>query len=331
MTRRCLRLLLALLAVWIAIGTALPARADVIPIGVLSIREVDAGVFVVRWLSAPAVAREADAYELYDVKFPEPCTLQLPKLDCGAAGLTGTLRFGGLDYKNPGVVVRIGWLSGKTDVITLTAANPEVVFSGSTGAGQSLWRVAKTYVGIGIEHILVGVDHLLFVFGLIWIVRTPMMLLKTISAFTIAHSFTLAAATLGWVGVPEAAVNAAIALSIVFIGVEVVKVYRGEGGLTARYPWIVAFGFGLLHGFGFAQALAALGLPPDRIPAALLFFNVGVEIGQLAFVLLVLALMWAHRRLDACPPRWAELIPAYAIGGLAMFWCIERVAKFLTA
>lgn len=307
---------------------AVPARADVIPIAVFSIREVDAGVFVVRWLRAPAVGQETEAYDAYDIRFPEHCKLQPPKLDCGNKGLTGGIRFNGLDYKRPGVVLRVAWLSGVTDVITLTTANPEATFSGSAGSGQSWLRVARTYVAIGIEHILIGVDHLLFVFGLIWIVRTPMALLKTISAFTVAHSITLAAATLGWIGVPEAPVNAAIALSIVFIGVEVIKVYRGEGGLTARYPWVVAFAFGLLHGLGFAQALTDLGLPPDRVPLALLCFNVGVEIGQVAFVLLVLALMWAHRRLNALPPRWSQQIPAYFIGVLAMFWCIQRISMF---
>ena len=321
-------LLLIMCAAVLGLGGPAPTRADVIPIGVLSVREVDAGLFVVRWLRAPAVAQEADAYQAYGVRFPEQCKLQPPKLDCGPAGLAGAIRFDGLDFRKPGVVLRVSWLGGTAEVLTLTTANPEVVFSGVAGSGQSWWRVARTYVGVGIEHILLGVDHLLFVFGLIWIVRTPMMLLKTISAFTVAHSFTLAAATFGWVGVPEAPVNAAIALSIVFIGVEVIKVRRGEGGLTARYPWMVAFAFGLLHGFGFAQALTDLGLPPDRVPVALLFFNVGVEIGQVAFVLLVLALMWAHRRLQLCPPRWTERIPAYAIGTLATFWCLDRVAMF---
>lgn len=321
-------LLLIFCAVVLGVAKPAPTRGDVIPIGVLSVREVDAGLFVVRWLRAPAAAQEADAYQAYGVRFPEQCRLQPPKLDCGPAGLAGAIRFDGLDYRKPGVVLRVSWLGGTAEVLTLTTANPETVFSGVAGSGQSWWRVARTYVGVGIEHILLGVDHLLFVFGLIWIVRSSMMLLKTISAFTVAHSFTLAAATFGWVGVPEAPVNAAIALSIVFIGVEVIKVRRGEGGLTARYPWMVAFAFGLLHGFGFAQALTDLGLPPDRVPVALLFFNVGVEIGQVAFVLLVLALMWAHRRLQLCPPRWTERIPAYAIGTLATFWCLDRVAMF---
>ncbi|MBK8174384.1 MAG: HupE/UreJ family protein [Rhodospirillales bacterium] len=326
-----MRSLLLALALVLDLGIVPVARADVIPIAVLSVREVDAGVFVVRWLRAPSVSQETEAYAAYDLRFPEQCVLQPPKLACGASGLNGTIRFAGLDYKKPGVVLRVSWLSGITEILTLTTANPSVTFSGSAGSGQSWLRVARTYIDVGIEHILVGVDHLLFVFGLIWIVRSPAMLVKTISAFAVAYSVTLSAATLGWVEVPEAPVNAAIALSIVFIGVEVIKVYRGEGGLTARYPWVVAFAFGLLHGLGFAQALTRLGLPPDRIPVALLCFNVGVEIGQLGFVTLVLALMWAHRRLSACPPRWSQQIPAYLIGLLATFWCIDRVAMFWTA
>ena len=178
---------------------------------------------------------------------------------------------------------------------------------------------------------LLGVDHLLFVLGLIWIVRTRWMLIKTITSFTIAHSITLAAATLGIVGVPERAVNAAIALSIVFIGVEIVKLHRGQVGLTVRHPWVVAFAFGLLHGFGFATALTALGLPPGDLPLALLSFNVGVELGQVAFVLLVLALQWALRVLTLEPPAWSRNAPAYAIGGIAAFWFIGRMTAIVTA
>lgn len=187
------------------------------------------------------------------------------------------------------------------------------------------------YVQTGIEHILLGVDHLLFVLGLIWIVRSRWMLIKTITAFTVAHSLTLAAATFGLVGVPERPVNALIALSIVFMGVEIVKLRHGQVGLTARHPWIVAFAFGLLPGFGFATALTILGLPPGDLPLALLAFNVGVEIGQIAFVSLVLALIWAFRELQLRWSRWSESIPAYTIGGIAAFWFIDRTLLIITA
>lgn len=324
-------LLRLLLMATLVMGVASAAHAHSVPMAVLAVTEVEAGHFTVRWLNAPMLANDAEAYARLDPRFPPHCTFKPPRLDCGRQGLVGPFLAAGIDYRYPAMVLRLNWRSGATNVHTLTRASPRIVLTGSGQEAVDWGRLASTYVPIGIEHIMLGVDHLLFVLGLIWIVRTPMMLLKTISAFTIAHSLTLAAATLGWVGVPEAPVNAAIALSIAFVGVEVVKVHRGEGGLTARYPWVVAFAFGLLHGFGFARALTDLGLSASSVPVALLFFNVGVEIGQVAFVLLVLALMWAHRRLDACPPRRAELIPAYAIGSLAMFWCIDRVAAFWPA
>jgi hydrogenase/urease accessory protein HupE len=182
-------------------------------------------------------------------------------------------------------------------------------------------------VPLGFEHILLGVDHLLFVLGLMLLVDRLGLLIKTITAFTIAHSFTLAAATLGWIGVPEAPVNAAIALSIVVVTVEVIQERRGEPSWTGRYPWAVAFGFGLLHGFGFASALTDVGLPPENVPAALLFFNVGVEIGQICFVLLVLAVLWSHRRLQAELPRWYETLGVYVMGMVASFWFISRLAN----
>ncbi len=324
-----LRLLLAAIGVLMMMSSA--ARAHSVPMAVLLVQQTDLGRFTVRWLNAPTLADDAEAYERLRPRFPPHCSFQAPQLDCGSAGLVGPFIAAGLDYRYPAMVLRLNWRSGATTIHTLTTASPRVVLTGSGSEAIEWRRLAATYIPIGIEHILLGVDHLLFVLGLIWIVSTPMMLVKTISAFTIAHSLTLAAATLGWVGVPEAPVNAAIALSIVFVGVEVVKVSRGEGGLTARYPWAVAFAFGLLHGFGFARALTDLGLSAASVPVALLFFNIGVEIGQLAFVLLVLALIWAHRRLDLCPPRGSELIPAYGIGVLAMFWCIDRVVGFWPA
>jgi len=176
-----------------------------------------------------------------------------------------------------------------------------------------------------------GADHLLFVLGLIWIVRGGWRLAKTITAFTIGHSIALAAAAFGIIGIPERPLNACIALSIVFVAVEMVKELRGTGGLTAKYPWIVAGAFGVVHGIGFAGALAGLGLERRLLPPALLFFNVGVEIGQLAFVFLVLGLIWAHRRLNAVlPGRWASLVPAYAIGSVSAFWFIGRLVRMLT-
>ena len=193
-------------------------------------------------------------------------------------------------------------------------------------AAQSGWQVALTYGVEGIRHILFGADHLLFVLGLLLIVQSRWMLLKTVTAFTVAHSITLAIATLGYAEVPALPLNAAIALSILFLGPEVVRAWRGETSFTIRHPWVVAFAFGLLHGFGFASGLAALGLPRAEIPLALLMFNVGVEIGQLAFVALILLLVRAFKVLQVHWSRRAELVPAYVVGSLGAFWTMQRVA-----
>jgi hydrogenase/urease accessory protein HupE len=181
---------------------------------------------------------------------------------------------------------------------------------------------------LGVEHILAGIDHLLFVLSLLLIVRGFKRIVATITAFTIAHSLTLAAATLGLVDIPGPPVEAAIALSIVFVASEVVRGSRGKPGLTAHAPWVVAFGFGLLHGFGFAGALAEVGLPQKAIPLALLTFNVGVEIGQLLFVVAMLAAGSVLSRLPLRMPQWGARVAPYAIGTVAMFWVAERVATF---
>ncbi len=181
---------------------------------------------------------------------------------------------------------------------------------------------------LGVEHILGGVDHLLFVLALLLIVRGGRRILFTITAFTAAHSITLVAATLGWVRVPGPPVEAMIALSIVFVAAEIIHGLRGRLGLTARAPWVVAFSFGLLHGFGFAGALAEVGLPQQAIPVALLTFNIGVEIGQLIFVALVLAVRAFIARLALPSAAWLPYAVPYAIGSVAMFWVIERIGAF---
>ena len=188
--------------------------------------------------------------------------------------------------------------------------------------------VATTYTALGIEHILLGVDHLLFVLALLILVRGARRIALTITAFTLAHSLTLVAATLGWLSLPGAPVEAVIALSIAFLAREIAMSWRGHASLTERLPWLVAFVFGLLHGLGFAGALAEIGLPQKAIPVALLCFNVGVELGQLLFVAVMLALAWSARALLA---RWQSTlrwVPPYAIGGIASFWLIERIAAF---
>jgi hypothetical protein len=296
------------------------ARAHDTNMAVLQLDELQPGRFMTRWI----VRSNGDA--LTPV-YPARCRLEAPVLDCGAGRLVGEIALEGLGPSQSAAVLRVTHRGGSTQVFTLTTGAPSANLAAPLDADslEGWLRVGGAYTVIGIEHILLGIDHLLFVLALMWIVRGPWMLAKTITGFTIAHSITLAAASLGLIGVPERAVNAAIALSIVFVGVEMLRVDRGQGGLTGRYPWIVAFAFGLLHGFGFADGLAKLGLPEAVLPLGLLTFNLGVEIGQLGFVVLVLVLVWAFRTLQVRWPRWSLPVPAYAIGSLAAFWFIGRI------
>lgn len=241
-------------------------------------------------------------------------------------GLDGQrIRIDGLAATVTDVVVRVERSDGGVQTARLTAADPSFVVAPSKG-----WTaVAKTYVAIGFQHILLGVDHLLFVLGLVLIVRAPRTLLATISAFTVAHSLTLAAATLGIAHAPLPPLNAAIALSILFLGPEIVRSWRGETSLMLRKPWLVAFAFGLLHGFGFATGLSTIGIPRREVVQGLLWFNVGVELGQLAFVAAVLAMVRSFRALETRWPAWIERLPGYAIGACGAWWTLERVAIVL--
>jgi len=222
------------------------------------------------------------------------------------------------------VLARVERLDGTSQVESLPAGRASFVVERSLG----IMETARTYLVLGIEHILGGVDHLLFVLSLLLIVRGFKPIALTITSFTLAHSLTLAAATLGFVHVPGPPVEAAIALSIVFVAAEVVRGLHGEPGLTARAPWLVAFTFGLLHGFGFAGALAEVGLPQKAIPVALLTFNIGVELGQLLFVAAVIGVVALFARSLTRAPRWGAWVPPYGIGTIAMFWVAERIAAY---
>jgi len=244
-------------------------------------------------------------------------------------GLTGgTIRIDGLSATMTDVLVRLERLDGTTQVTRLTPSAPSFVVEAAPGALE----VARTYLMLGVEHILLGVDHLLFVLALFILVKGTGRLIATVTAFTVAHSLTLAGATLGFVHVPGPPVEAGIALSIVFVAAEIVHGRQGRTGLTERFPWIVAFTFGLLHGFGFASALSEVGLPQSAIPVALLFFNVGVEIGQLFFIASIFAVVALARqiaqRTGVSQPAWAWRVPAYAIGSVAAFWIIQRISVF---
>lgn len=235
-----------------------------------------------------------------------------------------TVRIVGLEGTMTDALARIEFADGTQWVKRLTAMAPAAQIPDHTSG----WVIAGEYFGLGVEHILTGVDHLLFVLALLLITHGGWKLVKTVTAFTISHSITLSAATLGWVHMPSAPVEAVIALSIVFVAAEIVHQHAGRTGVTSRAPWVVAFTFGLLHGLGFAGGLSELGLPAGHIPAALLFFSVGVETGHLLFVAGALILIALSRRKLDLLPRWARLAPAYAIGSVAMLWVIERVAGF---
>jgi hypothetical protein len=246
-------------------------------------------------------------------------------VDCGSSGMINeTIVIDGLSATQTDTLLRIQLMNGSMHTTVLRPDSPS--FLVPEKASKS--KVAGSYLLLGIEHILGGFDHLLFVLGLLLIVRSTMLLIKTITSFTIAHSVTLAMATLGFVYVPQAPVEAVIALSIIFLASELSKQHRGETGLTTRAPWLVALTFGLLHGFGFAGALTEVGLPQSDIPLALLFFNVGVEVGQLMFVSGVLVVTWMIKKMKLKWPVWVEHAPAYAIGSLAAFWFIQRTISF---
>ena len=228
----------------------------------------------------------------------------------------------GLDATLTDVLVRIESANGNVYTARLTPSNPSFLVP----ERASPVLVLQTYVGLGIEHILFGVDHLLFVLCLLFLVRSVRQLLTTITAFTVAHSITLAAATLGFVHVPAPPVEASIALSIVFLASELVRGEARRGIVTRSYPWLVAFSFGLLHGLGFAGALAEVGLPQGEIPLSLFGFNVGVELGQLAFVGTVLTLAHLARLASLRLPTWGPGAAGYAIGSIAAFWVFARLA-----
>jgi len=279
-------------------------------------------------------ARGELRFGLY-VRFPEGTinTAEITGMNDGAAhverwsvtragGFEGeSIIIEGLRRTQTEALVRIRRLDDTTQVARLLPTSPAMTVT----ASPSWWQSAGTYIGVGVRHILGGVDHLLFVFGLLFLVRQRGMLVKTITSFTVAHSLTLAIATLGWAHAPTATLNVLIALSILFLGPEIVRLHRGQTSLAVRHPWVVAFLFGLLHGFGFASGLTELGLPPNEIPLALLMFNVGVEIGQLGFVAILLLVWASFGVLEFRWRAWAPLAPAYVIGTLGAYWTIDRL------
>jgi hydrogenase/urease accessory protein HupE len=324
-----------LLAVLLLISFTATADAHRLQPAYLEINEQSAGKFSILWKRPFAGGRPMNIYPQLPAgctNLTEPAVQALPSgaverwlVNCGESGITNeTIVIDGLTATQTDTLLRIQLIDGSMHTTVLRPDSPSFLVP----AKVSKSRVAGSYLMLGIEHILGGFDHLLFVLGLLLIVRSTMLLIKTITSFTLAHSVTLAMATLGFVHVPQAPVEAVIALSIIFLASELAKQHRGETGLTTKAPWLVALCFGLLHGFGFAGALTEVGLPQTDIPLALLFFNVGVEVGQLMFVSGVLFVTWMIKKMKFRWPVWVEHGPAYAIGSLAAFWFIQRTASF---
>lgn len=310
------------------------AQADVFRPAYLELRETGTDRYDVTW----KVPVRGDTRLGVKVVFPPDTVQQSPPQGLfsdnayverwkvsRAGGFAGqTLSIDGIASGVTDVIVRIEHADGTSQVEQLLPQRPRFTVAAATSTAAVAW----SYLVLGVEHILGGVDHLLFVLALLLIVRGGKRILVTITAFTLAHSITLVAATLGWVHVPGPPVEAMIALSIVFVAAEIVRGLRGTPGLTARAPWVVAFSFGLLHGLGFAGALAEVGLPQKAIPTALFTFNVGVEIGQLIFVAAALAVGALLRRAPIRRLAWIPYVAPYAIGVIAMFWVIERIGAF---
>ncbi len=311
-----------------------PANAHEVRPGYLELRQTDTETFEVFW-KVPARGKLKLGIH---ARLPEICTTisaVVSKKSGGAfmdrwtvtcpGGLSReTISIDGLSGTLTDVLARIERLDGTSQVTRLTPDTPSFIIE----AAPKWQQIVGSYLGLGAEHILLGIDHLLFVLALLLLVKGWRQLIATVTAFTVAHSLTLAAATLGYVHVPQRPVEAVIALSIVFVAAEVVRLRKGQVSIAQRLPWAIAFTFGLLHGFGFSSALSEIGLPEQAIPLALLFFNIGVELGQLIFITGVLAVGVFVIRIVRPMPTWAPQLLAYVIGTVAAFWTIERVAGF---
>lgn len=297
-------------------------QAHELSIAEMELRQLTTTDFLWQWSASGKVPADEELTPAW----PEGCSAEGQLLRCGKEGLRGKLTIEGIGKTYSAVLVKLYWLEAPFKVYTISSAQKTARIG---GIGQTDTDGIASYIYLGIEHILLGIDHLLFVLGLLLLVGNRWTLVKTITAFTVAHSITLAAATFGIVHVAEAPLNASIALSILFLGLEVARTWRGQSSFTIRNPWVVAFAFGLLHGFGFASGLAQLGLPEAEIPLALLMFNVGVEVGQLGFVIGMLLLARSIRLLQLERNEMLQRLPGYVVGSMGAFWTLQRVAILL--
>ena len=324
------------LAVLLALFAAAPLSADELRPAVIELSERDEGQWSLEWKLPVAASRSGEAPQLARPVIPQNCAMNgeplqraaptallgSARLQCDGALAGGTFGLSEL-LGSADAIARVIPLDGATQTFRLTAEAPTATIA----AAPDRWQVAWDYLVIGAEHILFGWDHLLFVILLVLLVRAPWPVVKAATAFTVAHSITLVATTLGYTGLPSRPVEALIALSIVFLAVELAKALKEpeRETWTRRAPWLVAFAFGLLHGFGFAGALADIGLPQGEIAAALIAFNLGVELGQLLVIAAVLALLALVKRLVPAVEAPALRVATYAMGIIGSFWLFERI------
>lgn len=330
-----MRIFLTAIACFIGLFWATDAHADELRPAYVELNQISQSEWSVLW-KASARSRLG---RTGDIIIPESCSLvgeaerrfvasnilTLQTLNCSGSIAGQSIGLKGLELATTDALVRIAPLDEETQTLRLTPDAPVATIARE----EAIANVAWTYTIIGIEHIVLGFDHLLFVLALVLLLKGGWLVAKTVTAFTIAHSITLIGSTLGYLSLPSQPVEAIIALSIVFLAVEIVKAQRDHDThgprLSERFPWIVAFLFGLLHGFGFAGALAEIGLPQGDVPMALLTFNLGVEIGQLIIVAVAFAVLALIRRFQQSWLQPIKTATSYAIGIIATYWFVERM------
>ena len=319
--RSALRAAVWLAMCWVAAVMALcaaPAYAHEMSMAELEMREFSKGEFIWSWGQSGKASRPI-ATDL-TIVWPEGCIAFEQSLKCGSAGLVGNVSVDGVGKAYSAAPLRVNWRDGQTRIYTITAAQPKVYLNGAAEDHRGIREIVVAYTALGVEHILSGIDHLFFVFGLLFLVGFNRRLVGTITAFTVAHSLTLASSALGWLTLRSAPVEATIALSIMLVASEAL---RSRETLARRWPAVVAFAFGLVHGLGFAGALKDIGLPQDNLVPALLTFNLGVEIGQL----LVVGIVWGLTRFLS-RFRWVGTLRTpllYGLGAMAGFWSLQRL------
>jgi len=297
--------------------TAAPAWAHEMSMAEMEVRETAPGEFLWQWSAASD--KRPMGNDLVP-RWPVGCSVRSSVLRCGSDGLKGTLAIDGVGKRYSAALVKVVWLDGNTHVYTLTGAQPSVQLYGSADDRRGAGEIGRAYVVLGVEHILGGIDHLLFVVGLLFLVGFRRRLIGTITAFTLAHSLTLACSATGWLTLRPAPVEALIAMSIVLVACEAL---RDRETLARRMPALVSFLFGLVHGLGFAGALKSIGLPQSHLPLALFSFNVGVEIGQLMTVLVAFAVVRLPLLQRLRTPARTPVL--YAIGVVAAYWSWQRI------